>query len=65
MSDFNKNVSCAYCGLHRNFVQIHGFEVSKRSVFIIGKDFKIKYAWISEKRKIKASKELKFLFKNN
>ncbi len=48
LSDFSKNVSRTYCGLHRNFAGIPSLEVSKRSVFIVGKDFKIKYAWISE-----------------
>ncbi|MCL4343548.1 MAG: peroxiredoxin [Nitrososphaerota archaeon] len=48
LSDFNKNVSRTYPGLHRNFAKVLGLEVSKRSVFIIGKDFRVKYAWVSE-----------------
>jgi len=48
LSDFSKSVSRTYCGLHRNFAKIAGLETAKRSVFVIGKDWLIKYSWISE-----------------
>ncbi|MDP8012084.1 MAG: peroxiredoxin [Thermoplasmata archaeon] len=48
LSDFNKEVSKEYAGLHNDFAGIKGLQASKRGVFIIGKDKKIKYAWVSE-----------------
>lgn len=48
LSDFNKEASREYAGLHENFAGIPGLQASKRAVFIIGKDRRIKYAWISE-----------------
>ncbi|MGC8565227.1 MAG: peroxiredoxin [Thermoplasmata archaeon] len=48
LSDFNKEVCNTYAGLHEDFAGIKGLKASKRAVFIIGKDKKIKYVWISE-----------------
>jgi len=46
LSDFNKEVSKKYGVLHDELMGLKG--VSKRSAFVIGKDGKVKYAWISE-----------------
>jgi len=48
LSDFNKEVSAKYGGLHEDFAGIKGLKVSKRSVFILDKDGNIVYKWISE-----------------
>jgi len=48
LSDFNKEVSAKYGGLHDNFANIKGLKVAKRAVFIIDKNFNIAYKWVSE-----------------
>jgi peroxiredoxin len=46
LSDFNKTVSTTYGVLHEDLFGMKG--VSKRSAFVIGRDGRVKYAWISE-----------------
>lgn len=46
LSDFNKEVSKKYGVLMEDLIGLKG--VSKRSAFVIGKDGKIAYAWVSE-----------------
>ncbi len=48
LSDFNKEVSDRYGGLHENFVGVKGLRVSKRAVFVIDKDGNIQYKWVSD-----------------
>jgi peroxiredoxin len=48
LSDYTRKVSKQYGGLHDDFVGLKGYSVSKRAVFIIGKDGMVKYAWVSE-----------------
>ncbi len=48
LSDFNKEVSQKYGGLHSDFANIKGLKVAKRAVFVIDKDFNISYKWVSE-----------------
>lgn len=45
LSDFNKKVSQAYGVLHKTLLGLQG--VSKRSVFVVGSDGKIRYSWVS------------------
>ena len=51
LSDFNKDVSRKYGVLHEDLMGLKG--VSKRSAFVIGKDGKIAYSWVSEDPKVK------------
>lgn len=46
LSDFNKDVSRKYGVLHEDLMGLKG--VSKRSAFVIGKDGKVRYAWVSD-----------------
>lgn len=48
ISDLSRDMSRNYGGLHENFVNIPGLSASKRSVFIVDKNGKIAYAWVSE-----------------
>ncbi len=48
LCDFERKVSKVYGGLHENFVGIKGYSVAKRSVFVIDKNGKIAYTWVSE-----------------
>ncbi|WP_449462160.1 peroxiredoxin [Tardisphaera miroshnichenkoae] len=48
LSDFDKKVSAAYGGLHRNFAGIKGLVAAKRSVFVVAPDGTIAYSWVSE-----------------
>jgi glutaredoxin-dependent peroxiredoxin len=50
LSDFNKEVSKKYGVLHEDLMGLKG--VSKRSAFVIGKDGKVKYAWVSDDPKV-------------
>ena len=51
LSDFNKDVSRQYGVLHEDLMGLKG--VSKRSAFVIGKDGKVVYSWVSEDPKVK------------
>jgi len=46
LSDFNKSVSKSFGVLHEDLMGLHG--VSKRSVFVIGRDGTVMYAWVTE-----------------
>ncbi len=46
LSDFNKTVARSYGVLHEDLMGLHG--VAKRSVFVIGRDGKVMYAWVTE-----------------
>jgi len=46
LSDFNKEVSRKYGVLHEDLMGLKG--VSKRSAFVIGKDGKVAYQWITD-----------------
>jgi len=46
LSDFNKEVSQKYGVLHEELRGLKG--VSKRSVFVIGKDGLVRYRWVSD-----------------
>ena len=46
LSDFNRTVSREWGVLYEEFVGFHG--VAKRAAFVIGRDGKVAYAWVSE-----------------
>lgn len=46
LSDFNKTVASSYGVLHEDLMGLHG--VAKRSAFVIGRDGKVIYAWVTE-----------------
>ncbi|WGS64480.1 peroxiredoxin [Marinitoga aeolica] len=48
LSDFCGEVSKNYGGVHKNFVGIENYTVSKRSVYIIDEKGTVIYTWISE-----------------
>ena len=48
LSDVGGEVSKKYGGVHENFSGVKGLTVSKRAVFIVNKDGKIAYTWVSE-----------------
>ncbi len=48
LSDYSREVSRKYGGIHEDFIGLKGYSVAKRSVFIIDKDGVVRYAWISE-----------------
>lgn len=50
LSDFNRTAAKAYDVL---YPELLGFEgVAKRSAFVIGKDGKVKYSWVTEDPKV-------------
>ena len=48
LSDFTRQVSKQYTGLHPDFAGLPGLETAKRSVFVLDAQRTVKYAWISE-----------------
>ncbi|MBM4169515.1 MAG: redoxin domain-containing protein [Ignavibacteria bacterium] len=48
LSDYERTVSKAYCGVHEDFAGLKGYTAAKRSIFVVDEQGTIKYAWISE-----------------
>ncbi|OOC43417.1 peroxiredoxin [Thermosipho sp. 1074] len=48
LSDFGGKVSEKYGGVHKNFIDIENYTVSKRAVYIIDESGKIIYDWVSD-----------------
>ena len=48
LSDYTREVSKQYGGVHDDFAGLKGYSASKRAVFIIDETGKVKYAWVSE-----------------
>jgi peroxiredoxin len=48
LSDYNREVSRKYGGVHEDFIGMKGYSVAKRAVFILDRDLVVRYAWISE-----------------
>jgi peroxiredoxin len=48
LSDHSKETIKKYDVVHKKFIGIPGLDVSKRAVFILDKDGKVQYAWVSE-----------------
>jgi glutaredoxin-dependent peroxiredoxin len=46
LSDFNKVVAPKYGALHEDLMGLKG--VTKRAAFVVGRDGKVAYAWVSE-----------------
>ena len=46
LSDFNKTVAPTYGALHADLMGLKG--VTKRAAFVVGRDGKVAYAWVSE-----------------
>lgn len=48
LSDYNREVSRLYAGLHEDFIGMKGYSVAKRAVFVVDKEGVVRYSWISE-----------------
>jgi peroxiredoxin len=48
LSDYARNVSKLYGGVHEDFAGLPGYSVSKRAVFVIDEKGVVKYAWVTE-----------------
>jgi peroxiredoxin len=48
LSDYNREVSRLYAGVHEDFLGMKGYTVSKRAVFVIDRQGVVRYSWISE-----------------
>jgi peroxiredoxin len=52
LSDIGGEISRKYGGVHEDFAGVRGLVVSKRAVFIIDREGKIVYSWVSDDPKI-------------
>jgi len=48
LSDYSRDVSKQYGGVHDDFAGMKGYNASKRAVFIVDANGNVKYAWVSE-----------------
>jgi len=48
LSDYTREVSKQYGGVYEDFAGLKGYSVSKRAVFIIDAEGRVKYIWVSE-----------------
>jgi len=48
LSDYSREVSRLYSGLHEDFLRMKGYSVAKRAVFVIDRNGYVRYSWISE-----------------
>ena len=48
LSDYSRDVSRQYGGLHEDFAGMKGYSASKRAVFIVDAGGVVKYEWVSE-----------------
>lgn len=48
LSDYTREASRRYGGVHEDFLGLTGYSVSKRAVFVVDKDGIVRYAWVSE-----------------
>ncbi len=49
LSDWTRQVSKTYCGLHEDFAGLKGYSTSKRAVYVLDAQGIVRYAWVSEK----------------
>ena len=55
LSDFNKAVAASYGSLHEDLMGLKG--VTKRAAFVVGRDGKIAYAWVSDDPRVQVDFE--------
>jgi len=48
LSDYTREVSRKYGGVHEDFIGMKGYSVAKRAVFILDRDLVVRYAWVSD-----------------
>ena len=48
LSDYRREVIAKYGIVLKNFSGLEGYEVAKRSVFVLDKDGRVTYRWVSE-----------------
>jgi len=48
LSDYNREVIKLYSIVLENFAGLNGYNVAKRSVFVLDKDGVVRYRWVSE-----------------
>ncbi len=48
LSDFTRDVSKKYSGVHNDFAGLTGYTAAKRAVFILDDKGTVRYAWVSE-----------------
>lgn len=48
LSDYSREVSRKYSGLHEDFLGLKGYSVAKRAVFVLDSNQVVRYSWISE-----------------
>jgi peroxiredoxin len=48
LSDYSREVSIQYGGIHEDFAGMKDYSASKRAVFIVDTNGKVIYAWVSE-----------------
>ena len=48
LSDFSRSAINSYCVSHNDFSGILGYTAPKRSVFILNKDQKVRFKWVSD-----------------
>jgi peroxiredoxin len=48
LSDYSREVSKKYGGVHEDFAGMTGYSASKRAVYIVDAAGNVKYAWVSK-----------------
>ncbi len=48
LSDWTRQVSKLYCGLHEDFAGLKGYSTAKRAVYVLDEHGTVRYAWVSE-----------------
>ncbi|MDW8041772.1 MAG: peroxiredoxin [Nitrososphaerota archaeon] len=48
LSDYAREVSRRYGGVHEDFAGMKGYSAAKRSVFVIDRQGVVRYSWVSE-----------------
>jgi glutaredoxin-dependent peroxiredoxin len=48
LSDYSREISKKYAGVHEDFAGMKGYSASKRAVYIVDSIGKVKYVWVTE-----------------
>lgn len=48
LSDYTREVSRSYGGVHEDFAGMKGYTAAKRAVYVLGKDHTVKFAWVTD-----------------